>query len=152
MSPSYHWGMVQNSFENQLLELTMFLFFFLYIQWWFWVGVESNSRYPFEAMLSRMKLNYNANQGSRNRISVWYMRGYAEELGGQEEKWEWKGDFIHPPLLIQFQSWAMVHNKHVLCKQSLVALEPKRIRVQGLTSIKQTYTSLMYQPEQHYWL
>ena len=152
MSPSYHWVMVQNSFENQLLELTMFLFFFLYIQWWFWVGVESNSRYPFEAILSRKKLNYNANQGSRNRISVWYVRGYTEELGGIGREMGVEGGFYSPSIINTVLVWAMVHNNHVLCKQSLVVLEPKRIRVQGLTSIKQTYTSLMYQPEQHYWL
>ena len=29
MSPSYHWVMVQNLFENQLLDLTMFPFFLL---------------------------------------------------------------------------------------------------------------------------
>lgn len=73
ISPSYHWVMVQNSFEGVLLKLTVF--FPHRNNGWVGIGGEG-LRYPSEAILSTIKPSCNVIEGSRNGISVWYRRGY----------------------------------------------------------------------------
>lgn len=80
MSPSCNWVMLQNSFENQPLDLTVL--FSLRSS-----GVGSLRKSP-DVTQSGMKLNFKANEGSRNRTHE-DMKGDLgmSEMGGYEKKW-----------------------------------------------------------------